>query len=179
MTGRCRATPNCCGSIRLLRRAFLRFPRRAGSCPAVAENIPLGSVWAWCPSSGDGSVCSMALCRREWERGKPFREGLPSFSAQASGNERGSSFRRKRLPLYSHPEIIFRTGFEYRTGRKKQAAYRTLVSGKSVPLMGSMRIFLYFPNDCQIDVMRAPVMALVGASVRFLCETARRAVFQR
>ena len=55
MTGRCRATPNCCGSIRLLRRAFLRFPRRAGSCPAVAENIPLGSVWAWCPSSGDGS----------------------------------------------------------------------------------------------------------------------------
>ena len=179
MTGRCRATPNCFGSIRLLRRAFLRFPRRAGSCPVVAENIPLGPVWAWCPSSGDGSVCSMALCRREQERGKPFREGLPSFRLRRPETREAASFRRKRLPLYSHPETFSGQGLNTRTGRKKQAAYRTLVSGKVRPLMGSMRIFPYFPNDCQVDVMRAPVMALVGPSVRFLCETARRAVFQR
>lgn len=179
MTGRCRATPNCCGSIRLLRRAFLRFPRRAGSCPAVAENIPLGSVWAWCPSSGDGSVCSMALCRREWERGKPFREGLPSFRLRRPETREAASFRRKRLPLYSHPETFSGQGLNTRTGRKSKPHIGLWFPEKSVPLMGSMRIFLYFPNDCQVDVMRAPVMALVGASVRFLCETARRAVFQR
>ena len=179
MTGRCRATPNCCGSIRLLRGRFSVFRGGQGAALPLLKNIPLGPVWAWCPSSGDGSVCSMALCRRERERGKPFREGLPSFRLRRPETREAASFRRKRLPLYSHPETFSGQGLNTRTGRKKQAAYRTLVSGKVRPLMGSMRIFPYFPNDCQVNVMRAPVMALVGASVGFLCETARRAVFQR
>ena len=178
MTGRCRATPNCCGSIRLLRRAFLRFPRRAGSCPVVAE-ISAGACLGVVPVSGDGSVCSMALCRREQERGKPFREGLPSFRLRRPETREAASFRRKRLPLYSHPETFSGQGLNTVLGEKSKPHIGLWFPEKSVPLMGSMRIFPYFPNDCQVDVMRAPVMALVGASVRFLCETARRAVFQR
>ena len=135
MIGRCRATPSCCGSIRLLRGTFLLSEAALGTARRLSKKHPAGCgpVWAWCPFSGAGSVCSMALCRREQERGKPFREGLPFFRIRRPETREAASFRRKRLPLYSHPETFSGQDLNTRTGRKKQAAYRTSVSVKVRP----------------------------------------------
>ena len=171
MTGRCRATPNCCGSTRLQGRALLRFPGLAGGLSRRLLKISRWGLFGYgALFSGGGSVCSMSLCRRERERGKPFREGLPFFPAQPPETREAASFRRKRLPLYSHPETFSGQGLNTRTGRKKQVTYRTSVSGKVHPPKGDALRFQTVPYGCSVEVRRAPVMRLLEAPPVFSVE---------
>lgn len=91
--------PNCCGSTRLQGRALLRFPGLAGGPSRRLLKISRWGLFGYgALFSGGGSVCSMSLYRRERERGKPFREGLPFF--------RPSRRKRERQPLSEEKDCL-------------------------------------------------------------------------
>lgn len=131
-------------------------------CRLREDAFPL---WGTCPGGNARSPatapCAVWRLPGRGER-EAFSEKVSLFSVRRAETREAAPFRRKRLPLYSHPETFSGQSLNTRTGRKKQVAYRISVSGKArLPGAGNT-LFSVFFGGLAIEMRTAFLTAHVG-----------------